>query len=170
MKKKSFYDLKFSGLKDGFHDFQYELEDAFFQTFEDFNINGGKGKLDVVLDKKENLLSLELKFDADLYTMCDRCGDDLTVHINGEDNVYVKFDSDNMQNDDESIVVLPIDAYQVSLDSIIFELIVTELPLKMVHELEEDCNQEAIEALYENSEDDDVDDRWNGLKELLNKN
>lgn len=170
MKKKSFYDLKFSGLKDGFHDFQYELEDTFFQTFEDFNITGGSGKLVVVLDKKVNLLSMELKFEADLLTTCDRCGDDLTLHINGGDNVYVKFDSDNLQNDDESIIVLPMDAYQVSLDSIIFELIVTELPLKMVHEFEEDCNQEAIKALYKDSSDDDIDDRWNGLKELLNKN
>ena len=172
MKKKGFYDLKFSGLKDGIHDFQYELEDAFFKTFEEFNINGGKGKLNVVLDKKANLLSLDLQFDAGLDTNCDRCGDDLTLHINGEDNVYVKFDNDQLKNDDESIVLLAVDAYQIPLDNIIFELIVTKLPLKKVHESEDDCNQEAIEALYEISSDDqeeEVDDRWNDLKELLNK-
>lgn len=167
MIEKGFYNIKFSGLKEGNHLFDFDLEKTFFEQFEDYNINSGSGKLEVLLSKKVNLLSLNFKFNCDLISTCDRCNDDLSINISGEDDVYVKFGEEDISNDDESLLVIPSDSYQINIDSTIFELIATQIPLRKIHENEDDCNQEILDKLN-NSFTENTDSRWDGLKELLN--
>ena len=167
MIEKGFYNIKFSGLKEGNHLFDFDLEKTFFEQFEDYNINSGSGKLEVLLCKKVNLLSLNFKFNCDLISVCDRCNDELSINISGEDDVYVKLGEEDISNDDESLLVIPSDSYQINIDSTIFELIATQIPLKKIHENEDDCNQEILDKLN-NSFAENTDSRWDGLKELLN--
>lgn len=167
MIEKGFYNIKFSGLKDGNHLFDFDLEKTFFEEFEDYNINSGHGKLEVLMSKKVNLLSLNFRFSCVLVSTCDRCNDELSINLSGEDNVYVKFGEKDISNDDESLLVIPTDSYQINIDSTIFELIATKIPLKIVHDKESECNQEILDKLN-NSFAESIDSRWDGLKELLN--
>lgn len=169
MIEKGLYTIKFSGLKDGIHEFDFDLEEAFFQRFNDYDVYSGTGKAFIRLDKKVNLLSLNFNLSVELNSVCDRCGDDLTINIKGNDDLYVKFGDFDPTISDESLIFVPNDAYQIIVDDILFELIITKLPLKREHLNEEDCNQDAINRLNDYP-DSETDSRWDGLKKLLNTN
>jgi hypothetical protein len=74
--------------------------------------------------------------------------------------------------DDETIIVIHPDTYQVDVAQPIYEFITVSLPQRIVHE-EGKCNQEMIDSLNkylsskkEEPNNDDIDPRWSALKNL----
>ena len=74
--------------------------------------------------------------------------------------------------DDEAIIVIHPDSYQIDVTQPIYEFITISLPPRIVHE-EGECNQEMIDSLNkylsskkEEPKDDDIDPRWSALKNL----
>jgi uncharacterized metal-binding protein YceD (DUF177 family) len=63
---------------------------------------------------------------------------------------------------DESLVVLPKDAFQLDLFQPCFELAVISLPTRYVHS-EQECNQEVIKLLQK-TQNESTDPRWDSLK------
>jgi uncharacterized metal-binding protein YceD (DUF177 family) len=74
--------------------------------------------------------------------------------------------------DDETIIVIHPDTYEVDVAQPIYEFITVSLPQRIVHE-EGKCNQEMIDSLNkylsskkEEPKNDDIDPRWSALKNL----
>lgn len=170
-KVKKAYLIPFTGLKLGIHHFEFEIEDTFFQEFEGSLIDNGTAQVQLQFEKLENMLQLHLQVKGVYPTLCDRCGDDLDVPVEIEDSFVVKF-SDVDEDTSENIVVLPQKAYELDLAPLIYELFAVALPPKITHE-EGGCNQEALDRLEEINdfieEEEDLDPRWNQLKDLKNK-
>lgn len=150
----------FSGLKIGFHETQFVLPDAFFKELEQFEIISGEGKVSAKLEKKETMLLLSLNIDAQLTAGCDRCSEELSFSASGTMDLVYKFGDE--PSFDESLVVLPKDAFQLDLFQPCFELVVISLPTRYLHR-EEDCNQEII-RLLQKTEKKNTDPRWDVLK------
>ena len=62
MKHLKEFIIQFSGLKQGTHDFEYVIDNKFFENFEYDEFNDASLKVQVELNKKTTLL--ELSFDA----------------------------------------------------------------------------------------------------------
>jgi len=90
------FELKFSGLTVGKHQFNYEATKMFFESFqgrglESELIHDGKVAFDVELDKKENLLVFDIIYDGKVNVDCDVCLDQLDVEVSGDSRIIGKY-------------------------------------------------------------------------------
>ena len=162
MKSNKEFIIPFIGLKVGFHDFNFEIHDAFFEEVEYSIIHKGNVTVSLTLEKKETMLIGEFQIGGTVSASCDRCNDPLDVPVKGTFRLVYKFD--NETSDDESLIVLHPDAYELDVRDNIYELITVSLPARLTHPMGE-CNEEMIELLKKysgqpESVEDDFDDDW----------
>jgi len=169
------YDLAFSGLSLGDHRFEYEIDDRFFDCFENAEIKRGSLIANVLLVKNQRLLELEIILHGEVEVLCDRCLDLFKAPVNDMRKLYVKFGNDPSDtSDDEDIIIIPERAHKINLAQHFYEFIHLSLPVKRIHPKNESgirgCNPEMIKKLKEyttGSEVHTADTRWNGLKDAL---
>lgn len=161
MKSKREYIIPFIGLKLGFHEYQYDISDTFFEEREYSIIHKGNVNVNLVLEKKETMLIGEFVINGNVFTDCDRCNDPIEVPVKGNYRLIFKFGLE--PSDDETLIVLHPDSYELDIRDNLYELITVSLPIRMVH-ADGECNEEMIELLNkytvqrEESDDEDQDD------------
>lgn len=161
MKARKAYHIPFVGLKLGFHDFEFEIKDAFFEEVEYSIIQRGVVHVHLKLEKKETMLIGDFSISGKVFTTCDRCNESLELPVKGQFKLIFKFGTE--LSDDENLHVLHPDAYELELFDIIYEFITVSLPSRKVHKVGE-CNEEMIHliskysAIAEESESEDWDD------------
>ena len=170
MKRKSDYTIPFAGLKLGYHLFDFEIDDSFFEEIDYSLIQKGDIRVSIDLEKKETMLILLFHLKGALESECNLCTDPVDFEIDNTFQLIYKFGLEEM--DDEAIIVIHPDSYQIDVAQPIYEFITVSLPQRIVHE-EGECNQEMIESLNkylsskkEEPKDDDIDPRWSALKNL----
>jgi len=157
VKSEREYIIPFIGLKHGFHEFEFEVRDEFFENREYAIIHKGNVNVKLVLEKKETMMIGEFIIDGSVFAQCDRCNDPFEVPVKGEYRLIYKFDTE--PSDNETLVVLHPDDYEIDLRDNLYELITVSLPSRLVHPKGE-CNEEMIELLkkYTFQREDDLDD------------
>lgn len=162
MKSKKEYIIPFIGLKLGFHEYEFDIRDAFFEERDYSIVHKGSVNVKLVLEKKETMMIGEFTIKGSVLTECDRCTDTVEVPVKGNYRLVYKFDTE--PSDDETLVVLHPDDYELDLHDNIYELITVSLPSRLLHPKGE-CNEEMMELLSKytlqqpgNSDDDDEDD------------
>jgi uncharacterized metal-binding protein YceD (DUF177 family) len=100
---------------------------------------------------------MQLHFDIDgtIDTICDRCGNPLTVQLWDEFNIVVKLvdDADKMNSEEEDPDIFYLDRNEshLSVANWMFEFISLSVPLQHICKLDEKgkstCNQEVIDQL-----------------------
>lgn len=168
---KSFI-IPFVGLKLGKHEFDFEIGDEFFENYEYTVVHKAKLKAKLELEKKETMLIGEFKISGVVETECDRCGGEMNQELEGDFRLIFKFEDEDQE--DESLIAIGQEAYELDTADHFYELITVSLPSRNLHD-EEDCDPDVIEKLQEyrsganDSEDDndeDVDPRWEALRKL----
>jgi uncharacterized protein len=164
--------IPFVGLKPGKHEFDFEIGDEFFESYEYAVIQYAKIQGKLILEKKETMLIGEFFIEGTVETTCDRCGGEMELPIKGEFRLIFKFEDED--SEDENLVSIGSDAYELETADHFYELITISLPSRSLHP-EGECDPEVIEKLEEHSvevedeDNDDIDPRWAALKGL-NKN
>jgi uncharacterized metal-binding protein YceD (DUF177 family) len=177
------YVIPFVGLKLGVHEFEFEITDSFFEDIEYSIVHKGNVSVKLSLDKKETMLIGDYTIVGKVETGCDRCNEPVEVEIQGEYQLIYKFD--DKPSDDESLIIVYPEEFEIDVKDSILELITVSLPARALHE-EGDCDEEMMDLLYEytvnaddasedvgdseeelDDEDDDmIDPRWEALKGL----
>jgi uncharacterized metal-binding protein YceD (DUF177 family) len=179
MKAKKEFLIPFVGLKQGKHQFEFDIDKTFFDGFDFDEYNGVNVKVNLVLEKKSTMMELSFKHKGTVNVPCDLTNEDFDLVIKGAINLIVKF-GDEFNNDNEEILILPHGEYQVDVSQYIYEMIVLSVPTKRVHpgikdgtfgvgilnKLEELAPKEKLEIKEEKTNDP----RWDGLKKLLTDN
>jgi uncharacterized metal-binding protein YceD (DUF177 family) len=161
VKSKKEYIIQFIGLKLGFHEYQFDINDAFFADREYAIIHNGNVSVSLILEKKETMMIGEFTIDGSVYTDCDRCNDPIEVPVKGSYRLVYKFGTEI--SDDEALIVLHPDSYELDIRDNLYELITVSMPIRLVH-AEGECNNEMLELLAkhtvqrEESDDEDWDD------------
>ena len=172
MKSPSPLLVKFSGLKEGVHNFNFDIGKKFFESFEydDFIDVDIIAKLK--LEKKKNMLNLDFLFSGKVKVPCDLTMEPFYIDINTDYSVIVKFAASKDSADDK-IIFLSTGASNIDVSNIIFETIVLETPQKRVHPGIQDgsLKSEMLDKL-EDLKPKEIfvnkrDPRWDKLKELL---
>ncbi len=162
------YSIPFVGLKLGQHQFEFDVDDKFFELFEYSVIEKGNFHVHLMMEKQTTMLLLDFNISGTLHTHCDRCGGALEVPVDGTQPLIVKFGADEYQSSDE-ILVIPPSEYEVNVGPFIYEFITLLLPYKHLHG-EGECNKAAVKLLEQLSSNDDDEDttdpRWDALKKL----
>lgn len=164
MKSKREFIIPFVGLKVGFHDFEFEIRDTFFDELQYSIIQKGEAVVKLKLEKKETMLIGEFSVSGSVFTSCDRCNDPVEVPVKGTFRLIYKFGDE--ESDDETLIVLPNDTYELDVRQNIYELMTVSLPSRLVHPKGE-CNEEMIELLqkYSGRNEEDSKDDWDNEDE-----
>jgi uncharacterized metal-binding protein YceD (DUF177 family) len=175
MKPQKAYTIPFVGLKVGNHDFEYKIDQTFFDYFEYTDFNAVTIAVAVTLTKKETLLELNFKISGHVNVNCDVTNEPYDQIIENDFDLVVKFGQDyNDENID--ILIIPHGEYEINIQQYIYELIILAVPVKCIHPGIEDgtLDSEILEKLEELSPkkekentNEDIDPRWDTLKKLL---
>ncbi len=168
------YNLEFKGLKEGLHEFEFEVQDAFFEHFEQGLVNKGRVQVKVTLEKRSLFMKLFFDLKGQIELVCDRCLENYQQKLKKSYELFVKF-GDNESDDDEIIWILP-EEYKINLAQLIYEYIILSIPLKQVHpdnkNGESGCNKEMLEKLEKlklrEEKNETIDPRWSALKNWNN--
>lgn len=169
------YTIPYKGLKDGRHEFQFEINDDFFSGVEECEIQGADLKATVVADKNGNIMRLSVLIDGVVGAECDRCLENVSCPISYEGNVWVKtggaFDQDEEGNDE--LIIVSAEQGELNLWQYLYDSIALSLPIQRIHPgkpgTKNGCDAEVIRKLNEHLVDDtepEVDPRWNALLKL----
>jgi len=173
MVREKDFDIPFSGLKLGTHQFDFDIADSFFTLFNNSEVKKGALKVSVNLNKKATLLDLDFEISGKVELPCDTCADPYLQDLDEHFNLIVKF-SDMVENtDNDEIIFLSTREHTLSLAQSIYEFIHLSLPSKRSHTNEKECNQEMLEKIKQfeikeqiEKEDIDIDPRWASLKSI----
>lgn len=167
--KSSEFVVPFVGLKLGEHEFQYKLNDVFFESLAHF------GFVDVNIDAKVRLVKEETFMEWYFETSgtgvcdCDTCGGELKLDLNGSQKLIVKFGDEEQELDGE-LMVITYDTHYFDLTNQLTDCVMLHAPMRRVH-AEGECDEETLEELEKlrYKEDNTSDPRWEGLQKLNNK-
>ncbi|MFP2995257.1 DUF177 domain-containing protein [Spongiivirga sp. MCCC 1A20706] len=174
MKQLKEYNIPFVGLKVGKHQFEYEVGKTFFETFEYDDFNDVNVKVDLLLEKKSNMLELAFTSSGSVNINCDITNEPFDQYTDGALNLVVKF-GDEYNDENEELLILPHGEYQINIAQYIYEMIVLSIPSKRIHPGVKDGSLksdilEKLEELQPKQTDEDsgeIDPRWDTLKKLL---
>jgi len=178
MNKKKEYLIPFVGLKLGKHHFEYQVGNSFFEIFDYNEFQNSNIKVNVVLEKKSNMLELSFKHSGTVNVPCDLTSEDFDLPIKGKMKLIVRF-GDVYNNDNEELLILPFGEFEIDIAQYIYEMIALSVPLRRVHPGVKDgsLNSEALTKLNEltikelkedkEEKEENIDPRWDKLKQLL---
>ena len=176
MKALKDFTIQFVGLKEGEHQFDYNIDSTFFKNFEYDEFNEVDVNIDLKLIKKSTLL--ELYFDASGFVNvnCDLTNEPYNQEIEDEFKLVVKFGAE-YNDDNEDILIIPHGEYEINVAQYIYELIVLAVPAKRVHpgikdgtlksEILSKLEELSPKEVNEDKASEEIDPRWNNLKKLL---
>lgn len=160
-------EIPFVGLKQGIHNFKFEIDRSFFDAFPYSIIEEGKITVELSLDKKDTLMIGDYTIKGFVVSNCATCDDLFEAPISGEMTIYYKFGQE--QEEDENLVVLTSEVYKINPEQQIYELITVSLNANPRHK-EGECNEDVLSLLnkYQNGteEKEKIDPRWDKLNKL----
>ena len=171
MSKVKGFSVKFIGLKEGTHNFQFPLSKSFFETFEYSEFNSVDINVDLVLVKKSTIIELSLKGTGSVNINCTLTNEPFDYQINSKLNLLVKF-GDSYDDENDELLVLPHGSHSIDLDQYFYEMIVLSMPIRNVHPDVENgtIDSEILNRLKEfdinKEKNSNFDARWDKLKEL----
>ncbi len=177
MNQLSKYRIVYQGLSEGIHEFEFDIDDLFFEGLEYSDIEKGNLKAKVLFNKKSSFLELDVDIEGYVELTCDRCLDEYHQPIHYTGKLFVKFSEREEDLAENVICLLPSD-YELDLSHYLYESINLSIPLKRVHPDDENgevtCNPAMLEKLNNYKVDEptneDIDPRWDDLKNLMGNN
>ena len=161
--------LEFNDLPLGITNYEFVVEDWFFENYEYWEIKKGKIKVDLSLNKEERMYILHFKLDGYVTLICDRCADFYNQTIKGEDELIIKVGNKDY-GDVENIVALQEHNQSYDISQNIYENIILLIPMQHIHPSDSECNKEVIKLLNKFSpkpqNPKETDPRWEDLKKL----
>lgn len=174
MEKYRNYDIGFSGLKNGKHDFEFPITQEFFDLFDtEKEFTNAQLVCDVKLEKHSTFLDFIISVTGNVDLVCDISNEVFAYPIQNEIKLLVKF-GEEYDDSNEEIITIPHHYSEFNIAQIIYEAVVLAIPMKKlspkVSENEE--YQSLLEKFSpkveekEIEETDDIDPRWAVLKQL----
>jgi uncharacterized metal-binding protein YceD (DUF177 family) len=177
MKITNEYLIPFIGLKIGKHQYEYQINNTFFDNFDYHEFKNCEIKVDIVLEKRNTMLELSFKHKGTVFVPCDLTNEMFDLPIKGKIKLVVQF-GEEFNNDNEEILILPHGEHQIDVSQYVYEMIVLSIPLKRTHPgikdgtlktdvFEKLNNIKPTEQKEHNIKEDNIDPRWDKLKQLL---
>ena len=172
--KRNEYIIPFVGLKEGKHQFDYQIDKKFFEIYPYDDILDANVYVHLDFEKKSTLLELNFDASGTVTVACDLTNEPYQQPVSGNFDLVVKFG--NEYNDDiEDILIISHESYEIDVAQYIFEMIVLAIPAKRVHPgvLDGTLKSDILDKLKElkpkiqEVTSKGSDPRWDKLKELL---
>ncbi|EAP87556.1 YceD family protein [Croceibacter atlanticus] len=172
MKQLKEFTIPFVGLKVGKHQFNYTIGQSFFDVFEYDEFNDANVNVTLDFEKKPTMFELLFHISGTVNVNGDLTNEPYDQPIENELKLVVKFGPE-FNDENEELLILPHGEYEINVQQYIYEAIVLAVPLKRIHPgiedgtLKTDVLKKLEELSPKQKENEEVDPRWNKLKELL---
>jgi uncharacterized protein len=170
------FSIPFTGLKIGKHQFDFEIDNSFFDAYEYSLVKEGALKVNVELDKQETMLLLMINIVGTIKLDCDKCLAEFNSPLDITERQIVKFAEDDLESDDLEIIMLNKKESSIDIADILYEFITVSVPYIKICEQNGDgakCDQEMVDRLeslanpiQQQEETTGDDPRWEALKKL----
>lgn len=165
MKALQEFVIPFMGLKEGIHDYAFDIDAEFFESFEYSDVKHGNVHVDVSMERKERMLIFNFSIRGSLQLPCDRCLAPVDLPIEGTERLIVKFGQE-WKEESEEIQLIPETESKIDISSFIYEYIMLLLPYKRMHPEDEGlCDPSVVDKL-EQHVSAETDPRWEALRNL----
>ncbi|SET49335.1 YceD family protein [Hymenobacter actinosclerus] len=175
VKKDSPYNINLARLADKTHHFAFDLDQAFFEQFDQDLIPDGNVHVDVTLHKTERLITVDFDLKGTVRQVCDRSLDDYDQDVAAHEQLLVRFGDEEKELDDNVLQITP-ETQTLPLAQHLFDFVGLALPMKKLHprfqnepDDEPDAKTKLIFTTRGEDADDDEDEsdpRWNALRNL----
>jgi len=128
MEESQRYAIPYKGLKNGCHEFRFEVDGSLFEEYQSTEIKDGRCEVTVAADRSESQVTLDVAIAGYVVVECDRCLEDCRVPIDFEGRLVGKFSEEVHEYGGEGM----------------YESIVLSLPYQRVHP-EGMCNPDMLE-------------------------
>ena len=171
------YEIAFVGLKPGIHEFDYVINDTFFEEFQEQDFKNCQAHVKLLLDKSSSsFLILKFEIGGSLEVICDRCNNSLPLQLFEEFVITVKMVEEpevmNDQEEDPDVYYISKTESHLHVADWIYEFINLSIPMqKMCGEDEKGntkCNPEVLEMLkkMEVESKEYANPIWKGLEKF----
>ena len=165
------FTIPVSGLHNGPHEFDFEIDGSFFKCFPESPIKEGNVAVHFIFDKQSDMYTMTFQLEGTVKTACDRCLEEFDLPIEDDQTLLVKFDEKEW--DDAEIIYILKDTPRLNVALYIYEFINLSVPIVKTHDdAEEKCDPEMLKFLEQGSdvEPPDASPVWDALKGLQNDN
>ena len=155
MSRRREFEIAFVGLKPGVHEYNYSIDDRFFEAFQQQDFRNCNAQVKLFLEKKSGFMLLRFEIGGKLEVTCDRCNNNLPLDLWDEFAITVKMVEDpevmNGQEDDPDVYYISRGESHIDVASWIYEFINLSIPMQKTCGYEKmdgpDCNKAAMEML-----------------------
>jgi uncharacterized metal-binding protein YceD (DUF177 family) len=145
------FDIAFVGLKPGIHEFEYQVNDKFFEAYQPQDFRNCKANIRLTLDKQNGFMLLKFEIGGLVEVTCDRCGSTaLPLNLWDEFNIVVKLVDDpnpmNEQEVDPDVYYISRGDSHLKVGEWIYEFINLSIPMQKA------CSPEKIRSTYCNND------------------
>lgn len=161
--------IHFVGLSAGEHRFDFDLDQKFFEHFENSQIGNCSLHATVDMNKQERMLVFDISLGGTVQVMCDRCGGEFEHPLSGTSQLIVKFGTSHTE-ESEDVVVIPESDYKFDLAPYIYEYATLALPVRILHPDDENgnptCDPDMLQRLNQLTHTTHTDSRWDILRNI----
>tara|TARA_B100001146_G_C15960768_1_gene339661 strand:- start:51 stop:575 length:525 start_codon:yes stop_codon:yes gene_type:complete len=171
MKPKNDFNIEFSGLKLGHHNFDFDISETFFNDYNYCDFSHADINIDVALIKKTTIMEFNIVVRGNVRIKCDLTNEPYDQPIDNNIDLVVKFGNE-FNNEDDEILIIPHGEHKINLAQYIYELIILSVPAKRIHPGVIDGSLKSeilniLEDLKPKENKKTVDPRWEKLKEII---
>jgi uncharacterized metal-binding protein YceD (DUF177 family) len=163
------FDIKFGSLALGNHQMEVEVNRSFFEKYKNDDIQDCDIQVDITIERKETMVNLHFDMQGYIVSLCDICLEELTIPVSKQETVILKITGPAKESDNENIIFLGEKEYFYNIEQLLYEYIVTSIPIRKVHQETGDgnCNPDMLKRIEEakNGASPQEDERWKVLKE-----
>jgi len=169
------YKIPFSGLTAGKHNFEFEIDDKFFDCFEHSLVKKGNLLAKVSLQKQENMLVVNFDINGYIQLSCDVCLSDFNSSTHFQERIIVKFVNEEWDEETEEVIVLSKTDYELDIATLLYEYINVQVPIYAKCSEQGSgigCDPEMLSHISieesTSTEEERIDPRWDALKNIKN--
>ena len=171
MRPQNDFNIEFSGLKLGHHNFDFDISETFFNDYNYCDFSHADINIDVALIKKTTIMEFNIVVRGNVRIKCDLTNEPYDQPIDNNIDLVVKFGNE-FNNEDDEILIIPHGEYKINLAQYIYELIILSVPAKRIHPGVIDGSLKSeilniLEDLKPKENKKTVDPRWEKLKEII---
>lgn len=143
------FDLPISGLRNGLHHFQFELEDQFFRRYAHSPVEHGHFHAEVTLDKGSDSMVMEVAIEGKMATICDRCLVPIQLPVAFHQTYFFRYSEE--ARDEGDIIYLYPKTPVLNIADMLYETTCLGIPMTKIYACENDpdaqCNEEVLRIL-----------------------
>lgn len=169
------FTIPVGGNRKGHYVYEFEIDKAFFDLFEESEIKEGKLEAVVNVDRESTHAEIGFKITGKVSICCDRCLGEFDHPLDFGSRLLVRYGSERDESDPD-IITLPHEENELDLKQYLYEYIHLALPIRRTHPDDADgnstCDPVMLGKLREHLVDDEAGENpgWEELRKLMNDN